>query len=387
MQKLKIRGKRFVAAVLAASLCFSLQAFATESEVKKQQQEMQQQLNQINQQMKSIEKQRNSVLNEISTLDSELVELMMNLEMLESDLAAKEEELVQAQADYEAAKQREEEQYEAMKLRIQYIYMEGNTDYLSMLLEADSFADFLNRTDFAKEIQTKDREMLTEYQETKAEVEELLEQLEQEKADLEDLQAEYEQEKAVVEASLAEKKAEQADYDSQLAEAKKQAQAYTKKIQEKQAELKKLAAERAKAEAAANANKGSGSSSSSSGSKTPVSGNSSTGNAIAQYALQFVGNPYVAGGTSLTNGADCSGFTQSVFRNFGISLPRTSSAQRSAGREVSYAEAQAGDLICYSGHVAIYLGGGRIVHASTERTGIKTGNATYRAILSVRRCY
>ena len=93
------------------------------------------------------------------------------------------------------------------------------------------------------------------------------------------------------------------------------------------------------------------------------------------------------GGTSLTNGADCSGFTQSVFAHFGISLPRTSGAQAGAGRLVDYAQAQPGDLICYPNHEGIYIGGGRIVHASTERTGITTNSATYRTILAVRRCY
>lgn len=111
----------------------------------------------------------------------------------------------------------------------------------------------------------------------------------------------------------------------------------------------------------------------------------STGADIAQYACQFVGNPYVAGGTSLTNGADCSGFVQAVYKQYGYNLPRNSTAQRSAGREVSYEEAQPGDIICYAGHVAIYLGGGRIVHASTERTGIKYGYANYKPIITVRR--
>ena len=112
---------------------------------------------------------------------------------------------------------------------------------------------------------------------------------------------------------------------------------------------------------------------------------SDLGKQVAKYACQFVGNPYVPGGTSLTNGADCSGFTFRVYSDFGYKLPRTSYEQRSAGRGVSYSEAQPGDLICYSGHVALYIGDGKIVHASTQKTGIKIGNAQYREILAVRR--
>ena len=123
---------------------------------------------------------------------------------------------------------------------------------------------------------------------------------------------------------------------------------------------------------------------------TPSSGSSSSGSSagssVVDYATQFVGNPYVWGGTSLTNGADCSGFVQSVYANFGVSLPRTSYEQETAGYEVSYADAQPGDLICYGSHVAIYMGDGKIVHASNERDGIKISNdATYRTITSVRR--
>ncbi len=112
---------------------------------------------------------------------------------------------------------------------------------------------------------------------------------------------------------------------------------------------------------------------------------SGSGQAVVDYALQFVGNPYVYGGTSLTKGTDCSGFTMSVFKKFGVSLPHSSSAQRSYGKKVSYSNAKPGDLICYSGHVAIYIGKGKIVHASTPSTGIKVSKATYKNILCVRR--
>lgn len=129
-----------------------------------------------------------------------------------------------------------------------------------------------------------------------------------------------------------------------------------------------------------------------SGSKsTPALGNgagSASGNAVASFASQFVGNPYVYGGTSLTNGADCSGFVMSVYANFGVGLPHSSSALRSAGYGVSLADAQPGDIICYSGHVGIYVGNNTIVHASTAATGIKyTSPANYKDVLAVRRIF
>ena len=161
-------------------------------------------------------------------------------------------------------------------------------------------------------------------------------------------------------------------------------------IEEEKARLAKEEAARKAAQEAANKkaaeNSSSGKSSSTSGGKTYANPTGSSGSDVAQFALQFVGNPYVYGGTSLTNGTDCSGFVMSVYNNFGVSLPHSSAADRSVGATVNGLEnAQPGDLICYSGHVALYIGNGQIVHASTSRTGIIVSNANYRSILSIRR--
>ena len=124
------------------------------------------------------------------------------------------------------------------------------------------------------------------------------------------------------------------------------------------------------------------------GGKTYESPTGSTGSDVVKFAMQFVGNPYVYGGTSLTNGADCSGFVMSVYNNFGVSLPHSSAADRSVGATVNGLEnAQPGDIICYSGHVGIYAGNGQLVHASTSKTGIIVSSATYRPILSIRRIF
>ena len=152
-------------------------------------------------------------------------------------------------------------------------------------------------------------------------------------------------------------------------------------------EAARKAAKEAAAKKAAESSKSSSSGSKSEG-KTYASPTGSSGADVAQFALQFVGNPYVYGGSSLTNGTDCSGFVMSVYNNFGVSLPHSSSADRSVGATVNGLEnAQAGDIICYSGHVALYIGNGQIVHASTSKTGIIVSNASYRSILSIRRIF
>lgn len=161
------------------------------------------------------------------------------------------------------------------------------------------------------------------------------------------------------------------------------------KAESKAEEKARLAKEEAARKAAlAAANKKAGKKGKKGSGGSVVGGGSGAGASVASFALQFVGNPYVYGGSSLTNGTDCSGFTMSVYAHFGVGLPHSSGAQRSCGKDVGgLANAQPGDLVCYSGHVGIYIGGGKIVHASTAKTGIKVSNANYRNVLSVRRIF
>ncbi|MCI8890660.1 MAG: SH3 domain-containing protein [Eubacterium sp.] len=161
-------------------------------------------------------------------------------------------------------------------------------------------------------------------------------------------------------------------------------------IEQARIEAEEAARRAQEAAAAGSTSTGTSSDSSSAGSSDSTSSGStsSSGQSVVNYASQFLGNPYVYGGTSLTNGADCSGFVMSVYAHFGVSLPHSSNALRGAGYGVSYSSMQPGDIICYDGHVAIYAGGNTVIHASNPADGIKyTSPANYRSVVAVRRIF
>lgn len=386
----------------------------TISEIQEEKKKNEAQLNDINKQISGYKGAQADIGAEIEELDAEMVSLITDINLIEEEIGKKEEEIVTTQADYDAAVATKNEQYESMKIRIKFMYEKGDTSYLQLFFESASMGDMLNKAEYVEALYEYDRKLLEEYQKTVEEVAALQDRLEEEKSELQTSQYELEEEQAYVEEILAKKQKEYENYDVMLAKAKQEAAAYTTKIKQETAQIKKLEEEEARRKAeeearkkaeeearkAAAENDSDGDQSDgdkndgdkkdedkSSEQEPPKSSSSgsSKGQEIANFACKWVGNPYKAGGTSLTNGADCSGFVWAVYNNFGISLPRSSYAQSGVGKAVSYSEAQPGDIIYYGGHVGIYIGNGEIVHASTERTGIRRASATYRSIITIRR--
>ena len=447
--------KRIVCLTLAILMCGS-QAVSVmadrESDLREEQAWTSQQLDATYARMSALWDQKQQLESQIESLNSDLVNVMVSIQTLENDIASKEAEIEKTQGDLTKAQNAKDKQYSAMKKRIHYIYEKVvNNAWFQMMLNADNLADLLTRAEYTQQMYEQDRESLQKYARTIEEVQKLEEQYEQEKADFETMKEEYEAQQSNLQYQLDVTRANSADCENEIAYAQQQATEYANLLEQQQAEIEQLEAERiaaeeearrqAEAEAAAAAAaqeaaqngdnssedvqydedgnvvsgssdgssdyeydeygnvidtdntvdynsdaSSSGSSSDSSSDSSLASSSSGSGSSVVSYATQFVGNPYVWGGTSLTSGADCSGFVQSVYANFGVSLPRTSYEQQNAGYEVSYADAQPGDLICYGGHVAIYMGNGQIVHASNARDGIKVSdNAAYRTITSVRR--
>lgn len=383
--------------------------------IKKEKADSQKQLNNMQGKISNLTGAMDTLDSEIDDLDAEMVGILTDIDLIEQAIVDKEKEIEETQVLYEDAVAEEERQYETMKIRIKYLYEKGDTSYVALLIESKNINDALNKADYVEQLYEYDRRLLVEYQETVQRVADLQAELEEQKSELETSQLELEEQKAILQQILEEKKQEYENYDVMLSKAKQEAAVFTAKINQQTNQIKELEAKerkkkeeeaakkkeeeekkkKAEEEKKAKEKKDSTSEDTVTTKKettktdtpapAPSGGGGGKGQQIASYACQFIGNPYVAGGTSLTNGADCSGFTMSVFKNFGISLPRTSYAQSQVGKAVSYDQAKPGDLIYYGGHVAIYIGNGQIVHASTQKTGIKITAATYRPIVTIRR--
>ena len=394
-----------VAAGLVAILgisCFQSASASALSKAKNKKSEAQTALDNANADIENIQSQQQELQSQIDALDADLVNIIMNLDILEGELSDKQTELDNVTAQLAQAQEDEQNQYDAMKKRIVYMYENGDDSYIEALVGATDFSDLLNRLEYVQQIYDYDRNLLTQYQETVQQVADLKSQVETEKAELEEVQQSYQEQQASYESMIAEKQSQMSDFDTQLASAQSLAAQYKATVDE-QNEIIRQEQAAAAAAAAQNNNKGNNTTTANNNNGSNTGGDSTTGGStgggglnppfstsvsgsdVVSYACQFIGNPYVWGGESLTNGADCSGFIKSVYANFGISLPHSSVALQRAGSEVSYENAQPGDIVCYAGHVAIYMGGGQIVHASSPSTGIKTGSATYRSIISVRR--
>ena len=402
---MKKRWKRLMSALAVLALLAAVAepvCATTISELQQEKKENEEQLKNINQQISGYVGAQADIGEEIEELDAEIVGLLTDINLIEEAIKNKEEEIEVTQADYDAAVVVKDEQYESMKIRIKFMYEQGEISYLQLFTESLNVSDMVNKAEYVEKLYEYDRKRLEEYQATVEEVAALQDKLEEEKSELQTSRYELEDEQAYMEEVLAQKKEEYENYSVVLAKAKQEAAVYTTKIKQETAQIKQLEEEerrkaeeearrkaeeeaRLAAEAQAQSSEDSGSSTSSQNTPVVSSGGSAKGQEIANFACQYVGYPYKAGGTSLTEGADCSGFVWAVYKNFGYSLPRTSYAQSGAGRSVSYSEAQPGDIIYYGGHVGIYIGNGQIVHASTERTGIKRESATYRSIITIRR--
>lgn len=363
----------------------------TISDIQSQMQQHQEELNRINKKLEGLEDEQDLLQEQIDDLNAEIVNTMTSIGLKEDEIAGKEVEISDkrveidlTQTEYEAAAKREEEQRESMAAGTRMMYENSDATYLSVLLSGQGLGDMLNHMDYVEKVYEYSKARLESYIEVKNQVHDLWERLETEKAALEDAKetleadrAQLEELKANLDIQIAKKKQDSANFEAEINKAKQEAAVAKKLIQQDQQKINRLEA----AQKAANATYATTDYSS----VIDNASGSDLGKQIARFGCQYIGNPYVMGGTSLTNGADCSGFTYRIYQEFGYSIPRTSFQQRSAGSGVSYEEAQPGDLICYDGHVGLYIGGGLIVHASNARSGIKVSRAEYRTILAVRR--
>ena len=348
--------------------------------------------------------QQQTTADDIKNKSAKLDEILAAQKKLQIDITNKQAEIEQNQKDLAAAQEKQQEQYDAMKKRIQFMYENSAEDNIwTAIIESNGITDMLNRIEYVSDVYDSDRALMDSYQAAVEQVKEIGTKLDNDMNELTAMQDDYEKQQADVEAAIVALENQKEQYASQIAQAQQQAENYQniitaqgKIIQEQEAAAAAAAAAAARANSSSSspsydgggAGKGGSIASdyAAGGGKNPGASTGVSGSSVVSYAMQFVGNPYVWGGNSLTNGVDCSGFVHEVYAHFGISTPRYSQAFKSVGQAVSFDNIQPGDVVVYPGHVAIYAGGGVIVEAQSTKAGITANRSVQcHTILAIRR--
>lgn len=374
-----------------------------DAEKKKSQaeQDLKDKKNEIN----GLKDQQQITADDIKNKSAKLDEILAAQKKLQTDITSKQAEIEQNQKDLAAAQEKQQEQYDAMKKRIQFMYENSAEDNIwTAIIESNGITDMLNRIEYVSDVYDSDRALMDSYQAAVEQVKEIGTKLDKDMNELTAMQDDYEKQQADVEAAIVALENQKEQYASQIAQAQQQADNYQNIITAQGKIIQEQEAAAAAAAQAAAARENSSSSSSSydgggagkggsiasdyaaGGGKNPGASTGVSGSSVVSYAMQFVGNPYVWGGNSLTNGVDCSGFVHEVYAHFGISTPRYSQAFKSVGQAVSFDNIQPGDVVVYPGHVAIYAGGGVIVEAQSTKAGITANRSVQcHTILAIRR--
>lgn len=370
-----------------------------DAEKKKSQaeQDLKDKKNEIN----GLKDQQQITADDIKNKSAKLDEILAAQKKLQTDITSKQAEIEQNQKDLAAAQEKQQEQYDAMKKRIQFMYENSAEDNIwTAIIESNGITDMLNRIEYVSDVYDSDRALMDSYQAAVEQVKEIGTKLDNDMNELTAMQDDYEKQQADVEAAIVALENQKEQYASQIAQAQQQAENYQNiitaqgKIIQEQEAAAAAAAARANSSPSSSSYDGGGAGKGGSiagdyaagGGKNPGASTGVSGISVVSYAMQFVGNPYVWAGNSLTNGVDCSGFVHEVYAHFGISTPRYSQAFKSVGQAVSFDNIQPGDVVVYPGHVAIYAGGGVIVEAQSTKAGITANRSVQcHTILAIRR--